>query len=173
MDAAALSLLPGLDTYAALARGTVAAPRREPESAAVPPVAAPVVADSASLGGGRYAALQTRQDALNELALALRQEGREAGIRKLYPPYPPEQAERMAYLDDISGLRRQIESMLPPDGVPIPSTEMDREMDTEAAALAEQFSRIGRRLLADLPGNQAISSNRPLLEGVAQSDPLI
>ncbi|MEW6677845.1 MAG: hypothetical protein AB1421_07975 [Pseudomonadota bacterium] len=170
MDAAALSLLPGLDTYAALARGGPAVPpRREPESVVVPPVAAPVVVDSASLGGGRYAALQTRQDALNELALALRQEGREAGIRKLYPPYPPEQAERMAYLDDISGLRRQIESMLPPDGVPTPSTEMDRE----AATQAEQFSRIGRRLLADLPGSQAISSNRPLLEGVAQSDPII
>lgn len=172
MDAAALSsLLPGLDVYGALGRSVAAVPRRETEAVAVSPQGRPVsgVADSTSLGGRGYAALQARQDAMNELAVALRQEGGEVGIRKLFPPYPPEQAERMAYLDGISGLRRQIEAMLPKGVTPAQSGDVDRE----TAELAEQFSQIGRRLLSDLPGNQALSSNRPLLEGVAQSDPLI
>lgn len=128
--------------------------------------------DGSTLSGGSYGRLRARQDDLNELAQALRGQGAGAdGVepRKLFPPYPPDQEARMAYLDRISGLRRQIEALMFP-AAQVGETKSLR--DDPANALAEDISRDSQRLLAALTSTQSISSNRPLLEVVARIDPV-
>lgn len=159
-----LSPLPGPEPSLAPWRGGGVPARRGDVEAAPSSLAGatlPATADVASLAGGGFAGLQSRQDDLNSLARGIREAGRIVEIRKLFPPYPPGQAERMAYLDSLSGLRKQIEAMLP--GAETPEAELER--------LAEGLGRDGRRLLADLPRHQALGGNRPLLEVVAQGGP--
>jgi hypothetical protein len=90
-------------------------------------------------------------------------------MHKLFPPYPPEQEARMAYLDQITGLRRQIEALVYPMGV---GDEPDPAQDTQANELAGDISRDSQRLLAALSSKQAVSHRRALLEAVARMDPV-
>lgn len=121
---------------------------------------------SSSLAGGAYGQLRARQDDMNELAQAIRGEGASVEIRKLFPPYPPDQEARMAYLDQISGLRRQIEALM------APSVPGGAGLDEQANAMARDISQDSKSLLAALSSQQSISSNRPLLEVVAQIGPV-
>lgn len=120
-----------------------------------------------TLAGVGYGQLRVRQEYMNDLALQVRREGPPLEIRKLFPPYPPEQEARMVYLDQISGMRRHIETLMSlmgsGDGPGLSPDEFANE-------LAYELSHDSRNLLADLPQQQAISTNRPLLEVVAQND---
>ncbi|HNQ05265.1 MAG TPA: hypothetical protein PKH69_11720 [Thiobacillaceae bacterium] len=125
--------------------------------------------EGTSLAGGGYGQLRARQDDLNELAQAIRREGARVEMHKLFPPYPPEQEDRMAYLDQISGLRRQIEALMFPAAQ---AGESGQKQATQANDLASDISRNSQKMLAALNSKQAISGNRPLLEAVAQMDPV-
>lgn len=126
------------------------------------PVEPAGVAEPANPEANGFVRLQSRQYEMNAQAQALRVQERAVEIRKLFPPYPPEQAERMAYLDNMGGLAKQIEAMLPAAGL----------SEAQATELAWRFSLSGRQMLAELTSNQALSGNRPLLEAVAQSAPV-
>ena len=119
--------------------------------------------DQVVLAGDGFYRLQARQDDLNRLAYAVRERGREIDFRKLFPPYPPGQAEQMALLDKMSGLQKLAPGWLSDQG----------SQEIETMALAEQVSRDSQRLLAGLTSQQSLSNNRALLEGVAQSSPMI
>lgn len=165
-----LALHPGvLPTYTAPGGGVAVAPVRPAgRSSGVGPVPEPS-SEGSTLAGGGYGRLRARQDDLNDLAQAIREGGAKVEMRKLFPPYPPEQEDRMAYLDQISGLRRQIEALMVPAAQGGgPGEGPDRRAD----ALARDISQDSKRLLAALSSQQSISSNRPLLEGVAQIDPV-
>jgi hypothetical protein len=123
----------------------------------------------ASLAGGSYGQLRARQDDLNELAQAIRRDGARVEMHKLFPPYPPEQEDRMAYLDQIGGLRRQIEALMFPAAQ---AGESAPKQHNPASELAGQISRDSQKMLAALTSKQAISGNRPLLEVVARMDPV-
>jgi hypothetical protein len=125
--------------------------------------------EGSTLAGGGYGQLRARQDGLNELAQGIRREGSSVDIRKLFPPYPPEQEDRMAYLDQISGLRRQIEALMFPA---VQGGESDVAQNDQANVFAKDISQDSQRLLAALTSKQSISSNRPLLEVVAQIEPV-
>lgn len=75
---------------------------------------------------GTYAQLRVRQDALNQAASVVREVGdtveqsdkllgkveKNLGeIVKMYPPYPVDSPQRISLLNDISGLRKQIEAL--------------------------------------------------------------
>lgn len=163
---AGLPVVPG--GYAQTAGGTATQWARPGNSSRNAERPAPTPDGGGALSGD-YGRLRVRQDGLNELALALRGEGKGVEIRKLFPPYPPEQEARMAYLDRISGLRRQIEALL---------TQAERDGTADggwqepAVVLAEDVSRQSRQMLASQPARQSISSNRLLLEEVARMDPV-
>jgi hypothetical protein len=122
-----------------------------------------------TLAGGDYGQLRARQDGMNELAQAIRSKGGSVDLRKLFPPYPPEQKDRMAYLDKISGLRRQIEALM---FTAVQGGEPDVALNDLANASAKDLSQDSKKLLAALDSKQSISSNRPLLEVVAQIEPV-
>lgn len=115
--------------------------------------------------GADYARLRLRQDEVNALAWTIRGGGRQVEIRKLYPPYPPELEARMAYLDRLTGLRRQIESIRYPQA---PMTADAARV--HADGLARELGRAGRDLLTGLGGSHAISTNRGILEGLARDE---
>ncbi len=167
-----LAVLPGgLSGYANATPGA-AIPARPPVRtegvAPVPPLPGSG-AESSNLAARDYGQLRSRQDELNSLAQDLRQNGRSVDIRKLFPPYPPEQEARMAYLDQVSGLRRQIEALM----YPAPSTsDLTGRSQDQISELAQGISQDSRAMLAALSSKQSISSNRPLLEVVAQIDPV-
>jgi hypothetical protein len=71
-------------------------------------------------------------------------------------------------VDQISGLRRQIEALMSPLG----QSDGSAEGESQADKLARVISQDGRRQLSSLRSNQAISMNRPLLEMVAQTNPV-
>ncbi len=75
---------------------------------------------------GAYAQLRVRQDALNQAASVVREvsdtveqsdkllgkvEENLGEIVKMYPPYPIDSPQRISLLNDISGLRKQIEAL--------------------------------------------------------------
>ncbi len=75
---------------------------------------------------GAYAQLRVRQDALNQAASVVREvgdtveqsdkllgkiENNLGEIVKMYPPYPIDSPQRVSLLNDISGLRKQIEAL--------------------------------------------------------------
>jgi hypothetical protein len=103
-----------------------------------------------------------RQDEVNALAWTIRGGGGQLETRKLYPPYPPELEARMAYLDRLTGLRKQIESIRYPVAPMTPDAASDH-----ADVLARELGRAGRDLLTGLGGSLAISTNRVVLEGLA------
>lgn len=115
--------------------------------------------------GEDYARLRSRQDDVNALALAIRQGSGLAEMRKLYPPYPPGQEERLRELEQLPGLRRQIEALRYP--VPLQGEE-DVAESRQIDALAGALSLTGRQLLMGLPGRDAISTKRDILEGLAR-----
>lgn len=164
-----LSLQSGVQAGLAAPMGESAAPVRGAErlSGAAPRIHESRPGATALVGGG-YAQLRARQDDMNELARTVRQGSSPVEVRKLFPPYPPEQEARMAYLDQISGMRKQIEALMFVMGQP----GGKGETDAQANALAKDISQNSRQLLAGLPSQQAISMNRPLLEVVAQIDPV-
>ena len=164
-----LSLPSGVQSTLAAQVGVTAPPTRVAERPlGVSQASQELPRSVTALVGGSYGQLRARQDDLNELAQAIRQEGSPVEVRKLFPPYPPEQEARMVYLDQISGMRKQIEALMFPVGQPEPGVGVD----AQANALAKDLSQDSRRLLAGLPSQQAISTNRPLLEVVAQIDPV-
>jgi hypothetical protein len=115
--------------------------------------------------GADYAALRARQDALNQQAQQLRSEqdaGKEPDLpRKLFPPYPPEQEARMAYLEGLAGFRALLDRVATPQG----------QAGVEAQALA--LSRVGNRQLAEISqAGFSMTHNRAALERVVQNDPL-
>lgn len=170
MDTSLTTLLPGmLPAYTSQTGGmAVPAARLNGPASGVGAVQLPTPGGS-TLSGGGYGQLRARQDDLNELAQAIRREGASVEMRKLFPPYPPDQEARMAYLDQISGLRRQIEALMFPAAQ---IGETGSTQDAKANVLAEDISQDSQKLLAALTSKQSISSNRPLLEVVAQIDPV-
>lgn len=157
-----------LPTYTAQGNG-VPVPTRAAERPleVTQPIGEPFTRRSALSGG--YGQLRARQDDLNEMALAIRREGAKVEIRKLFPPYPPDQEARMDYLDQVSGLRKQIEALMGPAGQ---NGALGVASNAAANDSAADLSQESRRLLAALTSQQAISVNRPLLEGLAQMDPV-
>jgi hypothetical protein len=126
---------------------------------------APTQAVAPQLNGSDFGALRARQDDLNGLAQSIRQTGSVPESHKLFPPYPPEQEARMVYLDRIIGMRDLIALLHQPalDAVNVTASE-------QANQVALALSQESRRYLADSKPAQAISSNRPLLEVMAQMD---
>lgn len=162
------SALPPLHTAQAGGAAMPAARLAEHARGASQTVRGPT-SEGSGLAGGSYGQLRARQDDLNELAQAIRREGDRVEMHKLFPPYPPEQEDRMAYLDQISGLRRQIEALMFPAAQ---AAEPALKQNDQANDLAGDISRDSQRMLAALTSKQAISGNRPLLEAVAQMDPV-
>lgn len=105
----------GLDT-GLLAR----APERASVTARPGPVATSGAAETVNLSRGvsLLAALDARQETMNGIARELRtQAAADAGnqdltrLPKLYPPYPVEYKERVAYLDRLVGLGKQNDAL--------------------------------------------------------------
>jgi hypothetical protein len=143
--------------YAESARGVQAA--SEPASN----TGLPKWDDTVEVAGG-YARLRMRQEEANALAMEIRG-GKVSSVelRKLYPPYPPEQERRMAYLDQIPGLQRQIEALrYPATPMEVASGEVER--------LVHDLSKNSRWQLAHLGASGAISTQRGILEGVARQE---
>lgn len=111
---------------------------------------------------GTYAQLRVRQDALNQAASVVREvsdtveesdkllgkvEKNLGEIVKMYPPYPIDSPQRVSLLNDISGLRKQIEALtFPPSdtvdavgrllGTQTDTTGSTKDADTKLDALA-------------------------------------
>jgi hypothetical protein len=118
---------------------------------------------SSDLPGRSYGALLSRKDDVNALALALRGSQDEVAVKKMFPPYPPEQEAQMAYLDRLSGVRQQVEKLFETMASP-DSTEGDAR---SAEQFALQLSRQSAALMTREAGQQTISTSRSLLESVA------
>jgi hypothetical protein len=117
--------------------------------------------------GEDYASLRSRHDDANSLARAIREGSGPADVRKLYPPYPPGQEERLRELAYLPGLRKQIEALRYPL---LPQGQDEAAMSLHADALAGELGVAGRKLLAGLPGHDAISTKRDILEGLAREN---
>lgn len=120
-----------------------------------------------AIGGGQYGSLNARKDGLNELAQSVRESRANYDIRKLFPPYPPEREEEMAYIDELSGMRRQVEALLGPIAQ-LADDSVNVETDQEVTALSQASSRY----FVSVERDQSISTNRSLLEAVAGMDTL-
>lgn len=113
-----------------------------------------------------YAALQSRQDSLNDLAKSIREQHVQSLPHKMFPPYPPEQEQRMALIDDMGGVRRQIESLT--------ATVADRAagrtgmlQGMEAERLVNALSRQAQDYFSNSISSGSISLSRAVLETVA------
>ena len=133
-------------------------------------------AERAREAAGRraFGALQSRQDELNALAKSVR-EGTESVaapyvIHKLFPPYPPEQEARMALLDASGGMRRQIEKLMPQVLSDLAAQNAERIAEQLAAVISEAGGQqLAQRSAARTNG---LTQNRPMLELIAQQDPV-
>lgn len=111
-----------------------------------------------------YAQLQTKQDVLNSASATLRELGgtlKDAGkllgemeqdlskVVKIYPPYPKDNPERISMLNNISGLKRQIDELTFP-----PPAELQ--------ALAGVFGKADAK-----PGEPADSASDTAVDAVA------
>jgi len=121
---------------------------------------------SITVANGGYAALQSRQDGLNDLAKSIREQNAESLPHKMFPPYPPEQEQRMALIDGMGGMRRQIESLT--------ATVADRAagmtgvlQGMEAERLVNALSRQAQDYFSNSISSGSISLNRAVLETVA------
>jgi hypothetical protein len=96
---------------------------------------------------GSFAQLRNRQDALNNAASVVREVGNTVEqavqlldkignnlgeIVKMYPPYPIDSPQRVTLLNNIGGLRRQIEALTfpPPDTVDAVWRQLGAQTDT-------------------------------------------
>lgn len=129
----------GLSHSVVAQSSTVTAPRvtemsRAAQAATALPVARDKQASSAAQVAGAFALLRTRQEALNQAAVTVREVGKtaeEAGqllskmeedltaVVKMYPPYPLDNPERIDLLNSFGGLRRQIDALTfpPPEAL--------------------------------------------------------
>lgn len=126
------------------------------------------VAPGVSIGvvNSGYAALQSRQDALNDLAKSIRERNAQDTPHKMFPPYPPEQEQRMALIDGLGGVRSQIESLA--------TTTPDRAahgagglQGGEIERLVNVLSRQAQDYFSNSISSGSISLNRAVLETVA------
>lgn len=128
---------------------------RAPAAGAAPTGRLDAYAESVTLSRGArlLAALEARHDDAHGLA---RGAGNESGadpsndptarLRKLYPPYPPEYKDRVAYLDGLAGLGRQNHALmrqaeLAMDGLPeseLGILEVGRSAASALAGRADQ-----------------------------------
>jgi hypothetical protein len=114
------------------------------------------------LPGRSYGALLSRKDDVNALALALRGSLDGLVVKKMFPPYPPEQEAQMAFLDRISGVQQQVEKLFQTVASPN-ATESDAYT---AEQFALQLSQQSAALMTRESAQQTISTSRTLLESV-------
>lgn len=111
--------------------------------------------------GGLYAKLLAHQDALNKSASAVREVGVTvekasqllskmeedlSAIVKMYPPYLVDNPERVSFLNNFGGLRKQIEALTfpPPEALDALGRLLGRQEVTNSkdAGIAEQMSAV-------------------------------
>ncbi len=111
-----------------------------------------------------FASLQSRWDEMARIAAGLRAQSPKPSdasflVRKLYPPYPPEQRARMSVWQSVSGLTA-VDTSLDPSRTAVPQDQID--------SLAVHIGHLIQQDLADSTAITGLTRNRGHLQAIGQ-----